>query len=212
MKCIIAGASGLVGQELLSELLNDPKTISITALVRSDLPIKGPKIKTIITSFEQIENFSIEAADVGLCTLGTTIKKAGSEENFFHVDHDLVIHFAKACQNAGVKTFIIVSALGADANSKIFYNKVKGQTEEDLKKLNFESLVILRPSLLMGDRKESRPMEKLAQVLGHALSPLMVGPLAKVRPILARTIAQKMKAIALEKPIHGTHILLNHEI
>lgn len=212
MKCLIAGASGLVGQHLVSELIADPKVTTVTALVRNPLKQKDPKIETIITSFEQIEDFVFPAADVGFCTLGTTIKKAGSEEAFFHVDHDLIVHFAQACQKAGVKTFIVVSALGADTESRIFYNKVKGQTEKDLKTLNFHNLFILRPSLLMGDRQEKRPAERFAQVMSSIISPLMVGPLAKSRPIEAVRVAQRMKILATDNSQKGCQIILNHDI
>jgi uncharacterized protein YbjT (DUF2867 family) len=212
MRCLIAGASGLVGNKLLTELLDEPQVTSVTALVRKPLAVKNAKLETVITSFEQIENFALTPAEIAFCCLGTTIKTAGSKEDFFHIDHDLIIHFAQAAFKAGVTTFIVVSALGADPKSSVFYNQVKGQTEEDLKKIGFKKLAIVRPSLLLGDRNESRPAERIAQLLSPILKPLMIGPLAKSRPIEASKVAHKMKLLAFSESFSGSKIILNHEI
>ena len=120
--------------------------------------------------------------------------------------------FANACFKAGVKKFILVSALGADAGSKIFYNRVKGQTEEDLKKIGFSNLVIFQPSLLLGYRAERRPAEKVAQVLSKFVGMFLVGPLAKVRPVDARSVAQKMKTVALADQDQRVLVISNEEI
>ncbi len=196
MNCLIAGASGLVGQSLLSELLADESVHSVTVFARKPLKTLHPKLKTILLSFDQLETIVLPAADTAFCCLGSTLKKAGSKEAFFKVDHDYVMSFAKGCFNVGVKTFVVVSAIGADENSKIFYNQVKGKTDADLKTIGFQKLKILHPSLLLGERDEARPLEKLAQYAAPLFGKLMVGPLAPYRPIKASQVAKQMKAAA----------------
>jgi uncharacterized protein YbjT (DUF2867 family) len=136
--------------------------------------------------------------DEAFCCLGTTIKKAGSQEAFRAVDHDAVLAFAKAAKQAGTRSFLVVTALGADTRSRVFYNRVKGEVQEALKGVGFESLVILQPSLLLGERAESRPGERAAIVASRVLAPLL-RPLAS-RPIEAHTVARAMLALAREAP------------
>jgi uncharacterized protein YbjT (DUF2867 family) len=205
MKCIIAGASGLVGSELLSLLLADNDYNNIQAIFRKNPDIQNPKIEIVLNSFKNLEN-----AEVAFCCLGTTIKTAGSKDAFYKVDHDLVINFAKSCHENGVKTFVVVSALGADPKSNIFYNQVKGITESDLAQIGFSNLIILRPSLLLGDRKEFRLGEKIARSLSPILSLFLIGSLAKSKPIEAKKVAQKM--LSESHTANGFKIILNHEI
>jgi uncharacterized protein YbjT (DUF2867 family) len=153
--------------------------------------------------------------DVGLCCLGTTIKKAGTKELFFKVDHDYVVNFAKLCRSSGAKKFIVVSAMGADSNSSVFYNQVKGQMEKALEGLGFESLVILRPSLLLGDRSEVRRGESLAQAILSPFGFLFMGPLAPFKPIEGLVVAKRMikKCVEPEKTLKTKClIILNHQI
>jgi uncharacterized protein YbjT (DUF2867 family) len=213
MDCIVAGGTGLVGRNLIAELSAEPAVTSITALARTALFKKADKVKVLKTSFEEIELLELPQAQAGFCCLGTTIKKAGSREVFYRVDHDYVIAFAKACQAAGVKSFFYVSAHGADPSSRIFYNQVKGRTERDLGRLGFEKLVIIRPSLLLGDRNESRPAEKAAQIVSRYIQPLMKGPLEKIRPVEAVKVAQKLRAAAVEASLKGPLVVIaNHQI
>jgi uncharacterized protein YbjT (DUF2867 family) len=157
---------------------------------------------------------TLPSADVAFCCLGTTIKVAGSESAFYKVDHDYIINFAHACKKAGTKTFIVIGALGSDSRSKIFYNKVKGQTEEDLINLNFLNLFILRPSLLIGKRNENRIGENIAQHISVFLRPLMIGPLKKLRPVDAFLVAIRMKLLAIQSSSNqiGLKIIPNEEI
>lgn len=162
MKVIIAGASGLVGSKVLNHLLNENKVEQVYSIGRKILNIQSSKLMQIqISDFAQLPNETYPA-EVAICSLGTTIKVAGSKENFYKIDHDAVIHFANYCKKIGVKKFIVVSATGSNSKSKIFYNRVKGEMERDLKLISFESLIILRPGLLLGERVVSRPLETIS--------------------------------------------------
>lgn len=214
MNCIVAGASGLIGGHLIFDLINNTGISSIFAITRAPLNLQHSKLKTITTSFEDLKNTKFPKAEIGFCCLGTTIKKAKSRDVFYKVDHDYIINFAQNCLEAGTSTFVVVSALGANEHSKIFYNKVKGQTERDLIKMGFKHLIILRPSLLLGARSESRPMEKLAQTLSLYFKHAMIGPLAKSRPIEAKNVAHRMlsEALNVTNGSAAIKIILNHQI
>ncbi|HEX5754333.1 MAG TPA: oxidoreductase [Archangium sp.] len=191
---LVAGASGLVGGLLLDALLEDPRYREVHSLGRRPLPRQNPKLVQHTVDFARLGEETLPAAQDAFCCLGTTIKKAGGQEAFRAVDHDAVLAFASAAKKAGVRRFLVVTALGADARSRVFYNRVKGETEEHLKGMGFESLVILQPSLLLGDRAESRPVERASIVASRMLAPLL-RPLAS-RPIEARTVARAMLALA----------------
>lgn len=212
MKCLIAGASGLVGNQLLQLLLEDPRIEAICSISRRSLPVQHPKLKQIVTDFDQLEKLKgVPKSEVAFCCLGTTIKKVGSQQAFRHVDHDYVVSFAQLAMRSGVKHFLTISALGANSHSKIFYNQVKGQTEEDLEQVGFESFTAFRPSLLLGHRVEKRVFEKLAVSLFPVYRPLFIGPLAKSRPIEARTVAKAMLDKAFQST-RGKTVILNHEM
>lgn len=203
MKAAIAGATGLIGTQLL-ELMKEDATIESTQVLTRrplDLPVKFTTVQGDLMQ----PQFSAPV-DAAFCALGTTMAVAGSKEAFYHVDHDLVLAFAKAAKAQGAEKFILVSSLGADAGSSNFYLKVKGQTENDLKALGFRSLIILQPSLLMGERREFRLGERVGQGAMTLLGPLMLGPLAKYRGIHGRTVANAMLRLAKED-LPGVHIL-----
>jgi uncharacterized protein YbjT (DUF2867 family) len=206
---LVAGASGLVGGLVLDGLLESPLYREVCSLGRRPLPKQHPKLTQRTVDFARLEGEALPAADDAFCCLGTTIKKAGSQEAFRAVDHDAVLAFAQAARKAGAKRFLLVSALGADAGSRIFYNRVKGETEEDLKKVGFESLVFLRPSLLLGNRVESRPGERAAIVATKLLGPLL-RPFSG-RPIEAKTVARAMLALA-KSTAGGTRVALSGEL
>jgi uncharacterized protein YbjT (DUF2867 family) len=206
---LVAGASGLVGGHLLDALLGSPLYQAVCSLGRRPLPQQHPKLTQRTVDFARLESEALPASDDAFCCLGTTIKKAGSQEAFRAVDHGAVLAFAKAARKAGARRFLLVSALGADSGSRIFYNRVKGETEEDLKGVGFESLIILRPSLLLGDRAESRPGERAAIMVSKALGPLL-RPFSG-RPIEARTVARAMMALARDAA-SGTRVALSGEL
>jgi uncharacterized protein YbjT (DUF2867 family) len=203
MKAAIAGATGLIGSHLLELMKADPGLESVQVLSRR--PLELPPKFTVVTGDLMHPGLSA-GVDVGFCALGTTMARAGSKEAFYHVDHDLVLAFAKAAKDAGAEKFVLVSSIGADAGSGNFYLKVKGETENDLKTLGFRSLIILQPSLLMGDRSEFRFGERIGQGAMTVLGPLMLGPLAKYRGIHGRTVAKAMLRLAKEE-LPGVHVL-----
>jgi uncharacterized protein YbjT (DUF2867 family) len=194
----IAGASGLVGAQLLAQLLADPSVSRLVSLGRRALEATSPKLVQRNVDFASLDVTGLSSPDVAFCTLGTTIGKAGSKEAFRAVDHDAVLAFAKAALAAGAQRFVVVTALGANAQSSVFYNRVKGETETDLRALGFESLAIAQPSLLLGDRAESRPAERALIVASRFLGGLLK-PIAS-RPIEALVVARALLAIGRDSP------------
>lgn len=161
---IVAGATGLTGELLTRKLVNSDLFSKVKVIVRRPLALESEKLKTlIIKDLSEISSLGERAqADVFFCCLGTTIKKAGSQEAFKMVDYTAILDFAKLAEQQKAKQFILISALGANASSPIFYNRIKGQTEDAVSKHNIPSIIIFRPSLLLGERKEFRFGESLA--------------------------------------------------
>ncbi len=192
MRAWIAGATGLTGTALLDELLHEPQFDRVVAFVRRPLSVVDHKLTETPADFDHLREGNPGFVDAAFCCLGTTIKTAGSEAAFRRVDHDYVLAFAEAAKAHGAGHLGVVSSMGADATSRIFYNRVKGETERDLKQLGFTSLAIYQPSILLGNRKEQRPMERAGIMVAQALSSLMLGPLRKYRAIRVTTIAKAM--------------------
>lgn len=163
MIAVIVGATGLVGNLLLNKLILSDKISKVISFSRRPTGIQNSKLQEIIVSnLSEIKNKSSElAGDLYFCCLGTTIKAAGNPGNFKFVDHDSVVEFGKIAKSHNAKCFSVISASGANPSSRIFYNQVKGQTETDLKNLGLSKLIIFRPALLVGDRKEFRLAESL---------------------------------------------------
>lgn len=209
---LIAGASGLVGSHCLAQLLKSDRYSHVIAIGRRELPLLHPKLEQKVIDFNKLRSYAadLEADDV-FCCLGTTIKKAGSKEAFYKVDHTYVVELAKITANKGASQFIVVSSMGADANSMFFYNKVKGEMEQGVLLQNFDAVHILRPSLLLGERTEHRTGEELAARIMKPLSSLMVGPLKKYRPIEAETVAKAM-LYAAQQQQRGVHIYPSDKI
>jgi uncharacterized protein YbjT (DUF2867 family) len=192
----IAGASGLVGGHALDALLDDPGFERVVSFGRRELERTHPKLDQRRVDFAGFDAGDAAAPEVAVCALGTTIKKAGSKEAFRAVDHDAVLAFARAAKERGAGAFVVVTALGADARSSVFYNRVKGEVESTLEELGFESLTVLQPSLLLGDRQESRTGEHIAIVASRLLAPLL-RPL-RSRPIEALTVGRAAARLAIE--------------
>ncbi|HTJ83392.1 MAG TPA: oxidoreductase [Polyangiaceae bacterium] len=205
---LVAGASGLVGTHLLEQLLAHEAWGSVISLGRRKLPIEHPKLRQETVDFAALDRLTLadEVDDVFSC-LGTTIKKAGSKEAFSAVDHDAVVAVGKAGLAAGAERMLHVSALGADSGSSIFYNRVKGDTEADVAKLGFRCDVALRPSIIDGERSESRPGERLGLAVTRFLAPV----LGKYKPTHADAIARAMIHEAL-RDREGHHVLESKEI
>ncbi|MCE7997324.1 MAG: NAD(P)H-binding protein [Rhodobiaceae bacterium] len=194
---LVAGATGLIGNHLLDFLLGSPAHEKVIALTRRPLERDHEKLSNLVANFDQLEaavaNSGIRA-DEAYCALGTTIKKAGSKEAFRKVDFDYETAFARAALAAGANKFALVSAVGADARSPIFYSRVKGETERAIRDLGFASLHIFQPGVLLGERTESRPAEQLAIALTPLVNLGLQGPLRKYRGIPAKTVAEAMIA------------------
>lgn len=209
---LIAGASGLVGSTLIRLLIDSPDYAKVISLGRRGVGWSHPKLMQITVDFRTLQELpgDLQVDDV-FCTLGTTIKKAGSREAFRQVDLTAVLQLARACLARGARSFTVVSAIGADPQSRFFYSRVKGELEQALRSLGFPSLIILRPSLIEGDRPEPRPGESLALALLFLLRPVLIGPWKKYRPVSAAAIAFRMLAAAQSQKL-GTKILESDQI
>jgi uncharacterized protein YbjT (DUF2867 family) len=163
---LLAGATGLMGKQLLQLLLNDPEYHRVIAITRKPLNISNQKLENIIADFDNLSSFKEKLkADNVFCCLGTTMKVAKTKEAFRKVDFTYPFELAKLSFEEGAKQFLLVSSLGADKSSSIYYNQVKGEIEEAIEKVNFPSYHIFRPSLLLGPREESRSAEDAAKIV-----------------------------------------------
>ena len=181
------GATGLIGSFLLGRLLDSPRYSRVDVLARRAVAISNPKAVVEVVKFENLQGHHSNAEDI-YCCLGTTIKQAGSQQAFRRVDYDYPVALARAAARDGAKRLLVVSALGADAQSKIFYNRVKGEMEEAVRAAGVARTFFFRPSLLSGPRAEPRMGERVGLVIGAALGPL----LGKYRPIHADLVAAAM--------------------
>lgn len=203
---IIAGASGLVGNAILEGLLADDSVVAVHNLARRKTTVQHPKLTTHVVDFSELP--SLPHADEIYLALGTTRKVAGSQAAFRSVDYDANLVVATAALITGAKKVGLVSAMGANADSKVFYNRVKGELEDALTQMPFESVVIARPSLLIGNREMLGQPERLGEKLGLTLSKLL-GSLIPLnyKPIAATTVAKALlSAVPAAK---GTNILLS---
>ena len=230
---LISGASGLVGKEVLHELFKNKAYDYVLSIGRRKLAIKQQKLVQIEGDMAKLGSWNwedkitsqslggeyfplVEAVKEGkaeihaFCSIGTTIKQAGSKDKFYAVDHDLVIGFARWAKKIGASRFLYVSSSGADAKSSIYYSKVKGEVEEDLKTIGFDYLGIFRPSLLMGNRSEFRLGETAAQIL---MKPLIWLKLFKsIRPIYDYQVARALVRTALAQKTISSEIISSGEM
>ena len=202
---LLIGSSGLVGGQNLNRLIKDVNYSKIKIFVRSEPKIQSNKLEIIKTDFNDLENFKdyIKGDDCFFC-IGTTKQKSPNKNEYQKVELEIPKKIAQIAKANSVNSFIFVSSIYANPNSSGYYVKFKGLVEEELKKLNFSNLGILRPSFLMGDRKENRVGEKIGVLTFRLLSPLLLGPLKKMRPINSEKVAKAMIKIAnenLEKTI-----------
>ncbi len=209
---LIVGGTGLVGGFCLKHLLNNYHYSKVIALVRHKINDDNPKLVQQKVDFNNLQNYSeiIQADDI-FCCLGTTIKKAGSQENFKKVDYRYPLEIATIALQNRAKQFFFVSALGANPDSKIFYNRVKGEVERDISKLDFNTINIFRPSLLLGERQEHRLGEKIGAIFMRTFSFAFSGKLKKYDAIDADTVAVAMVQSA-NADITGINIYESHKI
>lgn len=210
---LIAGGSGLVGSHLLRLLLDSPDYDRVVALVRGPLPEDHHKLTQVIVDFKDLENAVAKlGCDDAFCCLGTTIKQAGSREEFRAVDQTAVLAFAWAARRHGARRFFVVSALGARATARVFYNRVKGEVEEALQVLGFSTLAIFRPSLLLGKRPRQRTGERVAAIALWLADPLLVGGARKYRAIEAEVVARAMLRCSFGHEGQGVLVFPSDEI
>ena len=202
---LLFGASGLVGSHLLNLLISNNNYSKIKLFIRSTIDIIDPKIEIIQTDFNNLENHreDIKGDDCFFC-IGTTKQNSPDKNEYRRVELDIPKKIAQIARTNSVNSFIFISSIYANPKSSGDYVKFKGLVEEELKKLNFSNLGILRPSFLIGDRKENRAGEKIGILIFRLLSPLLLGPIKKMRPINSEKVAKAMIKIAnenLEKTI-----------
>jgi uncharacterized protein YbjT (DUF2867 family) len=186
---LLAGASGLTGGHALEALLGAPEISRVLAVSRRPLGREHPHLANRIVQFERLEaQLKGASCDVALCCLGTTRRRAGSPQAFRAVDVDCVLSFARAAQAAGARRFVVMSSVGANPESRNFYLRTKGEMEQQAAALGFESLDILQPSLLLGWRGETRPLELAATALMPLLNPFLRGNYLPYRAISARVV------------------------
>ncbi|TGK37591.1 oxidoreductase [Leptospira gomenensis] len=207
---LIVGASGLIGRYLVEEALASGNYSEVYALVRRKGVVPGAK--EIVRDFETLTGSDLPSGITDVfCSLGTTISKAGNRENFKRVDHDFVLKTAQLAKEKGASSFLLVSALGADPKSFVFYNRIKGETERDLETIGFSFLGIFRPSLLEGEREEFRAGETAGHLLAKLINPFLLGGIRKYRSIHGRTVAKAMLRIAEKNP-SGVRVLESDRI
>ncbi len=194
---LVFGSSGLIGGHLISQLIKNDNYNKIKLFVRSEIPVNEPKIEIIKTDFNDLENHKedVKGDDCFLC-IGTTKQNSPDKNEYQKVELDIPKKIAQIARTNSVNSFIFISSIYANPNSSGNYVKFKGLVEEELKKLNFSNLGILRPSFLMGDRKENRTGEKIGILTFRLLSPLLLGPLKKMKPINSEKVAKAMIKIA----------------
>lgn len=194
---LIAGASGLVGSHCLRELLANEKYGQVISIGRRPLDLEHPKLRNEVVDFNRLaERFPNQSLNDVFCCLGTTIKKAGSQKKFREVDYTYVMNVARLAEKCGAQRLMLVSAIGADPDSSVFYSRTKGEVERDVRKLNIPVIHIFRPSLLLGDRKEFRLGEKIGSGLALLATPFLRGKLAKYHPVEGAMVARAMVSAA----------------
>ena len=204
---LLLGATGLVGRHALRAFAADPQWDRVVTLDRRPIASAGPTHEPHVIEFDRMDEAADRfACDTLVCTLGTTMKQAGSEAAFRHVDLEIPFQAAQLAHAAGATQMLLVSALGADPDSRIFFNRVKGEAEQHVQEVGFETVQILRPSLLTGDRDETRLGERLGEAVLTLATPLLQGPLKVLRPTPAEDVGRALAVLAARRPL-GVHIV-----
>lgn len=199
MKALVIGGSGFTGRKLIDILLKDKEYSEVYALVRNEIDLNNEKLIQVIVDFEALSSEKIPTCcDVAFCCLGTTIRKAQTKSNFRKVDFEYITNFAKLCEIHCIKEFHLISSIWASPQSFFFYQRVKGELECFINSLDFESVVIYRPSVIYGGRKEFRLFEAIAAWISRNLYFLFIGKLKRIVAVtgdqLAETIHRKSKS------------------
>jgi uncharacterized protein YbjT (DUF2867 family) len=211
-KAIVVGASGLIGSELLTLLLADKEYDRVVALVRKPLQLVHAKLDQIAIDFDKLNDYAhLINGDALFCALGSTRKKTPDLAVYRKIDHDYPLELARIAVDQGIMQYHLISSIGANKDSTNFYTKMKGETEEDIKASGLEGLVIYRPSLLTGDRKEKRFAEGLIQSLSKLINPLLVGSVKKYRSIEAKTVAAAMVKLS-KTEVKGIYVYESDDI
>ena len=198
MKALIIGATGATGKDLLSQLLADDTYSEVHCFVRKPLTLTHPKLHAHVVNFDTPEAWAdLLQGDVAFSCLGTTSAAAGSKEAQWRVDYDYQYNFAEHCRNNGVPTFVLISAAGAKAQSKLFYNRMKGQLEDAVKELGFPSLLIFQPSVLIRSNND-RGAENFSVKAIHFLN--KIGLFKHYRPMPTEVLAEKMLSAVYNSP------------
>ena len=190
----LIGATGLIGGELLNLILKDDYFQTVRILIRRPFNLVHPRLEKKLVDFSDNDSLlvALDNSDVVFCAVGTTQKKVkGDQAAYRKVDHDIPVHAGRFCKMVGCKIFVLVSSVGANSKSKNFYLKLKGEVEDEVETMGLESVHIMRPSMLLGERKESRPLEKIGQAMMKVLSFFLP---SKYKPIKARDVAKAMLA------------------
>ena len=208
---LIAGATGLIGNELLQQLIHGRQYHTISVLSRREVETSSKRVETIVVDYDKLTDKDIPAVDDVFCCLGTTMDKAGSKHAFRKVDYDYPLRVAEIAHRKGGQQYLLVSAMGADKNSLVFYSQVKGEVEEAIAKIGFETFMVFRPSMLLGERTETRIGEQIGQVVMQGIAPLMIGGLKKYQAIPGATVAEAM-VHAAKKELTGVYIFESDKI
>ncbi len=198
---LLLGSTGLVGSRLLARLAADARWTRVVTLDRRPAAPASPTHEPHVVDFDRLDGLDdrLFSVDAVFCALGTTMEQAGSKEAFRHVDYDIPVAAAQRAYATGATQMLLVSSMGADAGSRIFYSRVKGEVEEAVEGIGFGSVGIARPSLLTGDRGDARLGETVAESVLGVLRPLLVGPLTNLRPTAADDVAACLVAFAASR-------------
>ncbi len=209
---IIIGASGLVGKSCLALLLASGRYAQVIAVTRRPLDVSDKRFRNLVVDFDNLERSADQLrADDIYCTLGTTIRHAGSKEAFRKVDFSYPLRFAELAVHNGARQFILISSVGASSSSSAYYLRVKGELEDALAKLPFQSQHFLRPAMLDGHREDKRLREEVGVIFSHAIQFLLVGRWRKYRAIKVTDVARAMLIVA-DRGLSGVHIYESNEI